>query len=389
MNLFKSNLPLILITAFLDVLGMGILIPILPDIIIHFGVNESWNPYSQGIYSIGMFIGWLLFGRLSDQFWRKNLLIVTSAFNLVWYIIVWLSLSATLFSLPLSLMFLVFLTGRIIWGLGGAGYGVVQAYIADISTSENRAKNMGMIGAMFGLWFLVGPAFGGLLGKYGWTQSVLIACIVAIALNFLLIVFVLPEPKKHQKEMLKENTPFRFTLLTLTLLGLSFWASLAFSSVQSGIWQVTHDVFGFSADQIGYTMVVVGLVAIIYQWVLMKYVRSYFSEVEMVRWALLVMTISLGLFAINTSPMLVYAIVGLFPLAMGTFQPGINSLIASKAGKEVGKVMGYNTSVTSIAGIIGPFIVGTLYHIGPMIPFIISSVFAFLMFLISLTLLKK
>lgn len=101
------------------------------------------------------------------------------------------------------------------------------------------------------------------------------------------------------------------------------------------------------------------------------------------------MMLSLGLFAINTSPAFVYVIVGLFPLAMGTFQPGINSIIASKAGKEVGKVMGYNTSVTSIAGIIGPFIVGSLYHIGPMIPFIASSVFAFLMFFVSVTLLKK
>ncbi|MBP6981857.1 MFS transporter [Candidatus Gracilibacteria bacterium] len=389
MNILKSSLPLILITAFLDILGMGILIPILPDIIIHFGVNESWNPYSQGIYSIGMFIGGLLFGRLSDRFGRKNLLVVTSAFNLIGYVIVWLALSTSLLSLPLSLMFLIFLAGRMIGGLGGSGYGVVQAYIADISTSENRAKNMGMIGAMFGLGFLVGPAIGGLLGRYGGTQSVLLACIFAIALNFLLIVFLLPEPKKHQKEMMKENTPFRFTSLTITLLGLSFGASLAFSSVQSGMGQVTHDVFGFSADQIGYTMVVVGLVAIIYQGALMKYVRAYFSEIEMVRGALLVMMISLGFFAINTSPILVYVIVGLFPLAMGTFQPGINSLIASKAGKEVGKVMGYNTSVTSIAGIIGPFIVGTLYHRGPMIPFVASSVFAFLMFLVSVTLLKK
>lgn len=84
----------------------------------------------------------------------------------------------------------------------------------------------------------------------------------------------------------------------------------------------------------------------------MKYVRAFFSEIEMVRWALLLMMISLALFAINRSSTLVYFIVALFPLAMGTFQPGINSLIASKAGKEVGKVMGYNTSVTSIAGII-------------------------------------
>lgn len=388
MSLFRSHLPLILLTAFLDILGVGILIPILPDIIIHFGVNEAWNPYSQGIYSIGMFLGGLIFGRLSDAYGRKNLLTVTTGFNLIGYIVVWLSLSDKL-PFSLSILFLIFLAGRAISGLWGAGFWVVQAYIADISTSENRAKNMGLIGAMFGLWFLVGPAIGGLLGKYGGIQAVLIACIIAIALNFLLILFVLPEPKKHAREMEKENAPFRFSPLTLTLLGLSFWASLAFSSVQSGMSQWSHDMFHFSADQIGYTMVVVGIVAIVYQWALMKYVRRYLTEVEMIRWALLMMTISLALFAMNRSPVLVYAIVALFPLAMGTFQPGINSLIASKAGKEVGKVMGYNTSVTSIAGIIGPFLVGTLYAIDPVIPFLSSSVFAFLMFLVSLLMLKK
>lgn len=116
MSLFRSHLPLILLTAFLDILGVGILIPILPDIIIHFGVNEAWNPYSQGIYSIGMFLGGLIFGRLSDAYGRKNLLTVTTGFNLIGYIVVWLSLSDKL-PFSLSILFLIFLAGRAISGL--------------------------------------------------------------------------------------------------------------------------------------------------------------------------------------------------------------------------------------------------------------------------------
>jgi DHA1 family tetracycline resistance protein-like MFS transporter len=112
---------LILATAFLDILGIGILIPVLPDIIAHFGVSEAWNPYSQGVYSIGMFLGGLVFGRLSDKYGRKNLLSVTTAFNLLGYIILWLSLSSGIISADIGFLFVVFLVARFISGLGGAG----------------------------------------------------------------------------------------------------------------------------------------------------------------------------------------------------------------------------------------------------------------------------
>lgn len=108
---------LILATAFLDILGIGILIPVLPDIISHFGVSESWNPYSQGIYSIGMFLGGLVFGRLSDRYGRKNLLTVTTSFNLLGYIILWFSLSTGIISSDIGILFIIFLLARFVSGL--------------------------------------------------------------------------------------------------------------------------------------------------------------------------------------------------------------------------------------------------------------------------------
>ena len=100
---------LILATAFLDILGIGILIPILPDIVTHFGVSEAWTSYSQGIYSVGMFLGGLMFGRLSDRYGRKRLLSITTSFNLLGYIILWLSLSHGIISGELALLFNIFL----------------------------------------------------------------------------------------------------------------------------------------------------------------------------------------------------------------------------------------------------------------------------------------
>ena len=379
----KSQLFLILSTAFLDILGIGILIPILPDIIRNFSVAEHWNPYSQGIYSIGMFLWGLLFWRLSDIYGRKNLLVVTSWLNLLGYVVLYLSLSAYILPFEASILFIIFIGARFISGLWGAGFGVVQAYISDISQPAEKTKNMGLIGAAFGLAFLIGPAIGGLLSKWG-IEYVIIGCILAIAVNFLMIIFRLGEPEKHTAEMHTEHTPFHFSKEVILLLILSFGGTLAFSSIQSWSSQYYADVFWFNADKIGYTLSLVGLIAVIYQWWLVKYVRRYFTERQMIQIALFLMVVSLTLFAMNRSAFWLFFIIPLFPLAMGSFQPSISSLIASKAGKEVGKVMGYNTSIVSIASIIGPFMVGTLYSIGHSYPFYASATIAALLFLVAL-----
>ena len=378
----KSQLPLILTTAFLDILGIGILIPILPDIIRNFSVAEHWNPYSQGIYSIGMFLWGLVFGRLSDIYGRKHLLIVTSWLNLLGYTILYLSLSANILPFETRILFIIFIVARFISGLGGAGFGVVQAYISDISRPAEKTKNMWLIGAAFGLAFLIGPAIGGLLSKWG-IQYVIIGCMLAIAVNFLMIIFRLGEPEKHTAEMHTEHVPFRFSKEVVILLILSFGGTLAFSSIQSGSSQYYADVFGFNANKIGYTLSLVWLIAVIYQWWLVKYVRKYFSEKQMIRIALFLMVVSLVLFAMNRSVFWLFFIIPLFPLAMGSFQPSISSLIASKAGKEVGKVMGYNTSIVSIASIIWPFMVGTLYSMGASYPFYASAIIASVLFLVA------
>lgn len=187
-----------------------------------------------------------------------------------------------------------------------------------------------MIGAAFGLAFLIGPAIGGLLSRWG-IEYVILGCIVAITINLILILMVLREPAKHKIEMHTEHVPFHFSRLMIILFILSFGGTLAFSAIQSGSSQFYKDVFGFSADQIGYTLSLVGLVAIIYQGGLVKYVRQYLTEIEMIQVAIGLMFVSLFLFAVNRDVGFLYPIIALFPIAMGTFQPAINSLIAGKA----------------------------------------------------------
>jgi predicted MFS family arabinose efflux permease len=374
---------LILATAFLDILWIWILIPVLPDIITHFWVSEAWTPYSQWIYSIGMFLWGLIFWRLSDTYGRKNLLSITTLFNLIGYIVLWISLSQGVISESIGFLFIIFLAARFISGLGWAWLWVAQAYISDISTKETKTKNMGMIGAAFWLAFLVGPAIGWILSKWG-IQYVILWCIFAILINLLLIILILKEPVKHLQEMHTEHKKFHFSRVMIILFILSFWGTLAFSSIQSGSSQYYKDIFNFNANQIWYTLSLVGWIAIIYQWWLIKYVRKYLTENQMIQSSLLIMIISILLFAVNRNMYLLFPIIAFFPVAMWTFQPAINSLIAGKAWKEVWKIMWYNTSAISIAGIIWPFLVWTLYKISYSLPFFISAGIATLLLIIAL-----
>lgn len=313
---------------------------------------------------------------------------MTTSFNLLGYIILWFSLSSGIISPDIGFLFVIFLIARFVSGLGGAGFPVVLAYISDISTPANKTKNMGMIGAAFGLAFLIGPAIGGLLSRWG-IEYVIVACIVAITVNLILILTVLREPVRHEIEMHADHVPFHFSRTMIILFILSFGGALAFSGIQTGSSQFYRDVFGFTANQIGYTLSVVGLVAIIYQGGLIRYVRAYLTDTQMLQASLALIGVTMFLFAMNRDVVLLYAIIALFPIGMGSFQPAINSLVASKAGKEVGKVMGYNTSVISIANIIGPFAVGTLYAMGHSLPFFVASGITCGLFVLAMVGLKK
>ncbi len=157
----KSALTLIFLTVFIDLLGFGILIPILPSFAVkELGVSEAAIGIAIAIYSFVQFLFNPVFGKLSDKYGRRPVIIVCLFLNAIGYVV---------FAFTHS--FLMLLISRVIAGIGGSSIGVAQAYIADVTTRENRSKGMGLIGAAFGLGFVFGPLIGGLLSEYGYPVS--------------------------------------------------------------------------------------------------------------------------------------------------------------------------------------------------------------------------
>jgi MFS transporter, DHA1 family, tetracycline resistance protein len=367
----KSLLPLILTTAFLDLLGFSLFIPVLPDITAHFGQAESWTMWAQSIYSLGMFLAGAAIWNLSDKYGRKNLLIYTTSINIIGYIITYLAIHTQ--NNIATFGFWLYLFARLISGVAWSGFWVVQAYISDISTSENRAKNMGLIGAAFGTAFLVGPALGWVLATFFGIEWILLLSIALIFGNLIWIVFWLPEPQKHQQQNMDIPVGFSYTSKIYFFLTLSLFATIGFSVIQSGSVQYSADRFGFDADMRWYSLAVVGIVSILFQWFLIKYVRRLLSEIHMMLLWLTLLAFGMIFYALNPFALLVFFLVIFFPLGMGMFNPSLSSQLSGTAPLYIGKVMGLNTSVTGIGGIIGPLLVGWLYAHSITLPFWVSA----------------
>ncbi len=378
----SKKLLLILITAFLDLLGFGILLPSLPSLTLHFGMIASWTIWSQSVYSLGMFVSGGLIWTLSDKYGRKKILLITSSFNILAYILIGIAYFLvghieTIFAYAL------FIFARFIGWVGWSGISVIQAYVSDISTPVEKTKNMWMIGAMFGLAFLVWPAIWGILSVYGWIEQILTVTTIIMIINTLYIYFKLPEPVKHSHDI-PDTKHLHYSPFLLFLFCASLIVTIAFSSIQWGSMQFYHDVFHFSPKEIWFFMSMVGLASIIYQWLLVKYVRRIFSDGSMMIFGITLLAVCIYLFGTNRDPIFLYPIVMLIPVGMGSFNPSLMSLLGQNSEKHVGKVMGINSSVVGIGGIIWPIVIGILYAKDPSFPFIWASILLFFLLLIAL-----
>lgn len=362
-KLLTPPLIIILVTVFIDLIGFGMVIPILPFYAEIFSATPLQIGFLFSIYSWMQFFFSPILGRLSDRYGRRPVLLVSILGSAVGYYMIGAAGTLTL----------VF-AGRIISGITGGNISTAQAYIADVTTRENRTKGMGLFGAMFGLGFILGPALAGILSKYGVHVPFYFAAGLSLA-NAVALYFLLPETVKPGG--VEEVGPRRNRFVELvaslrekvfgTVNVVYFLLVTAFSIMTYAFVLFTAYRYGYNAEQNGYLFAFVGFIAIIGQGFLFHTLVKKIGETRLTVIGCVLMAASLAVFPFLGPSMggLTALLVTCTVLSIGNAfaSPSLTSL-ASKISPEdrQGVSLGIMQSGASLARAIGPTIGGVLLN---------------------------
>ena len=359
----RSPLIVIFTTVFIDLVGFGIVIPVLP----FYAEGTAFNatPRMVGLlfasYSIMQLIFSPVLGSLSDKYGRRPVLLLSIIGTGIGFLI-----------LGLATTVLMLFVGRILDGITGGNISTAQAYIADITTKENRAKGMGLIGAAFGLGFIFGPAIGGILSQWGIHVPFFFAAALCFA-NALLLYFTLPETvtPDHPARNMAGGRSWRQVFLSLKqprlafVLVIYFLFVVAFSIMTTSFSLYTMFRFGYDAQHTGYLFAYVGLIAVIIQGGLIGRLVKRFGELPLVMFGAFCFAISLfavpfvGPAAGGLGALLIGG--GVFSMGNSLATPALTSLASKSVGAEQqGVVLGVTQSTASLARAVGPSLAALL-----------------------------
>ena len=351
-----SPLLLIFLTVFIDMVGFGIVIPVLPLYAEHFHASPVEIGWLTGIYS-GMQILFVpILGRLSDRFGRRPILIVSLAGTALGFLIMgWAS------SLPLLFV------ARIIDGASGGNISTAQAYIADISTPENRSRSMGILGAAFGLGFTFGPMIGGVLSRISYGAPFYFAAALA-AVNVALLYFILPESlaPEHRSQPTDRSRIWEVLQhghgrLFGTIVATYFFTISGFAIMTTLFALFTEKHFGFDAHQTGYVFGFIGIVSVILQGGLIGRLIKLFGETALARFGLFILAVGLALLAFVPSLPMLLLMCAVIAIGNGLSTPTLNGLASQLVDRGwQGRALGLMQSAGSMGRLIGPLIAGWL-----------------------------
>jgi len=350
----KAQLGIICLTVFIDLIGFGIVIPILPKYAERFGAHEMIVGLLLGTYSLMQFISSPILGKISDRVGRRPVLII--------------SLLATSggFAIMGFAQTLVWLfVGRIVPGLSGGNISTAQAYMADITEPEERSHVMGLIGAAFGLGFVFGPAIGGLLSLISPSAPFLFASGLAL-LNAVLAFVRLPEslPPEHRvtaKERAPISQVFKHGWHLPALMGAYFFSIAGFAILTTIFALFTEKRFGYDQKTIGLVFSAIGLVGAVVQGGLLRRLLKRQSEKSLAVTGVLLLTVGMALLPFVGGLATLLIVCSIIGIGNSLVTPTLNGLASRSAERTwQGRVTGLMQSSGSLARCIGPFIAGEL-----------------------------
>lgn len=348
----------------IDITGWGIILPVVPKLIgelIHSDLSEAakYGGWLGFAYAITQFICAPIIGNLSDKYGRRPIILISLFGFAIDYI---------LLALAPSIGWLFF--GRVIAGLTGASISTASAYIADISTDEDRTKNFGLIGAAFGLGFIIGPVMGGLLGQYGARVPFYVAAVLCMV-NFLYGLFILPESLAKDKRrafnwkranpigtfiFLRKQSKISNLVVALILV------YVALHAVQSNWHFFTMYKFNWTERTVGLSLGLLGLLIGLVQGVLIRWTTPKLGEQKSVYFGLLFYALGLMLFAFTNQGWMMF--VFLIPYSLGGIcGPALQSIISKNIpSNKQGELQGALASIVSATSIIGPPVMTNIFY---------------------------
>lgn len=356
-----SSMPVLFLIVLIDLIGFGLVIPLLPFYAERFSATPQQVTILMATFSAMQTLAAPIWGRLSDRAGRRPVLMISMTAAALAYL--WFAFADALWML---------FAARALAGICAGNIAAAQAYIADVTPPEKRARGMGMIGAAFGLGFIIGPALGGVVaGNNLATADLRTPGLIACGLSLIALLGVLlvlkeslptglpPRPRKSRLAALRDALARKSLARLLVVF---FLAILAFGGMEAvfALWAMAQ--FSWGPAQIGYIFTYVGVLSAAMQGGLIGRLTARFGEEKLLVAGLAL--IALGLLAIPAAhdlPVLVVAVSGL-ALGMGAMQPSLNSLISRRAGaEEQGEVLGVAQSVASLSRVLGPLFAGALF----------------------------
>ncbi|MGI8480673.1 MAG: MFS transporter [Chthoniobacterales bacterium] len=352
----RSPLFVLFLTVFIDMVGFGIVIPVLPLYAERFHATPMAIGWLTGIYSGMQIVFTPILGKLSDRFGRRPVLIVSIAGTAIGFALMG-------FAGSLTLLFVA----RIFAGITGGNISIPQAYIADVTTPEARSKSMGLIGAAFGLGFTFGPMIGGIMSRLSYSAPFYFAAGLAVA-NAILVYFVLPEslPQEHRAkphddatlvEVFRHGRGWMFALIVATY----FFLIAGFSIMTTLFALFTERRFNYDAHATGYLFGFIGIITVLVQGGMIGRLVRRFGETALARTGLLLTAASLALLPLSVS--LTWLLVACAGLSFGTgfASPPLNGLASQMIDPSwQGRALGVMQSAGSTGRLLGPLLGGWL-----------------------------